>query len=41
MCLGDLYVVDRSDLRIEIFGHVVDENVAVDLLSLAFETALE
>lgn len=38
---GDTHVVDRADLRIEVFRNVVDEDVAVDLLGLAFEAALE
>ena len=41
MRLGDLDVVDRTDLGVEVFGHVVDEDVAVDFLGLAFEAALE
>src|SRR5260221_1459872 len=39
--LGDLDVVDGPDLRVEVFGDVVDKDVAVDLLSLAFEPTLE
>ena len=40
MRLGDLDVVDRADLRFEIFGHVVDKDVAIDLLRLAFTLAV-
>ena len=38
---GDADIIDCTDLRFEIFGHVVDEDVAVDFLCLAFEAALE
>ena len=41
MCFGDPDVVDGPDLRLKVFGHVVDKDVAVDLLCLAFEPALE
>lgn len=39
--LGDADVIDRTDLRLEIVRHVVDENIAVDVLGLALEAALE
>lgn len=32
MRLGDLYVIDRTDLRIEVFGHDIDEDFAVDMV---------
>jgi hypothetical protein len=39
--LGDADVVDIADLRFKIFGHVVDQNVAVDLLSLSLQPPLK
>ena len=35
--LGDLYVVDCSYFRLQTFGNIVDENITVDLLGLAFQ----
>lgn len=32
VCLGDLDVVNRADLRVAVFGYVVDEHVAVDMV---------
>ena len=35
------HIVKASYLGHEIFGHIVDQNISVDLLRLALETALE
>ena len=37
----DLHIVDLADPRLEIFGHVVDQDISIDLLRLALEAALE
>ena len=31
MGFRDAHIIDRADLRFEVFGHVVDEDVAVDV----------
>lgn len=38
---GDLYVINVADLWFKAFGHVIYEDVTVDLLCLTLEPALE
>jgi len=38
---GNADVVDGTHLRFEAIGHVVDEDVSVDVLRLALEAALK
>ena len=41
MGLGDADIVDPAELGFEILRHVVDEDVAVDILGLPLKAALE